>query len=417
MGMTIAEKIITEHSGSEVKAGEMVIAKVDLAYAQDGTGPLAVKQIKNMGAGELWDPERVIFFLDHASPSPRQELSNDHKLLRAFAKESRARLSDIGNGISHHISLEEYAAPGQIIVGADSHTCTNGALCAFATGMGSTDVAFAMLFGKTWLRVPETIKVEAKGKLQEGVYAKDLILKIIGTLGSNGATYKALEYTGETVEYMDIAGRATLANMAVEAGAKTGMVPTDEVTKEFLKERGREHLYRDLKADPDAQYERVVEIDAANLEPTVACPHLVDNIKPVSELDDVWVDQVFIGTSCNGRIEDFHSAAQILKGRRVAEGVRLIATPASKSTYIQGLTDGTWAILLEAGGVVTGSGCGACVGVHEGVLADGEVCLATNPRNFKGRMGNPNAFIYLGSPALAAATAVEGKITDPRQFL
>lgn len=417
MGMTLAEKIISAHCGKAVRAGEIVIASVDLAYAQDGTGPLTVRQIKEMGKDKLWDSGRVIFFIDHASPSPRLELSNDHKLLRAFAKESGARLSDIGGGISHHVVLEEYAEPGQIILGADSHTCTNGALCAFATGVGSTDAAFAMVFGKTWLRVPETIKIEAKGRLQEGVYAKDLILQIIGTLTSKGATYKALEFTGEAIENMDMAGRATLANMAVEAGAKTGMVPTDDVTRDFMKEQGRGDRFRELKADPGALYERVLEIDAGKLEPTVACPHLVENVKPVSQLEEVWVDQVFIGTSCNGRIEDFHAAARILKGKRVADGVRLIVTPASKKTYFQGLNDGTWAAMMQAGGVVTGSGCGACVGVHEGVLADGEVCLATNPRNFKGRMGNPNAFIYLGSPALAAATAVTGKITDPRQFL
>ncbi len=417
MGMTLAEKIITEHCGREVRAGEIVIANVDLAYAQDGTGPLAVRQIKNMGKEKLWNSERVIFFLDHASPSPRQELSNDHKFLRAFAKESGARLSDIGYGISHHVVLEEYTEPGQIILGADSHTCTSGAMCAFATGVGSTDVAFAMLFGKTWLRVPETIKIEAKGRLQKGVYAKDLVLKIIGTLSSKGATYKALEYTGEAVENLDMAGRATLGNMAVEAGAKTGMVPTDDVTRQFLEEQGRGEGFRELKPDPDAEYERVVVIDASSLEPMLACPHLVDNVKPVSELEDVWVDQVFIGTSCNGRIEDFHAAAEILKGRRVADGIRLIITPASRKTYFKGLEDGTWAAMMQAGGMVTGAGCGACVGVHEGVLADGEVCLATNPRNFKGRMGNPNASIYLGSPALAAATAVEGKITDPREFL
>lgn len=417
MGMTLAEKIISAHCGKKVKAGEIVIANVDLAYAQDGTGPLTVRQIKEMGKDKLWDSGRVIFFIDHASPSPRLELSNDHKLLRAFARESGARLSDIGGGISHHVVLEEYAEPGQIILGADSHTCTNGALCAFATGVGSTDAAFAMVFGKTWLRVPETIKIEAKGRLQEGVYAKDLILKIIGILSSKGATYKALEFTGEAIEHIDMAGRATLANMAVEAGAKTGMVPTDDVTREFMKEQGRGDRFRELKADPDAQYERVLEIDAGKLEPTVACPHLVDNVKPVGELEEVWVDQVFIGTSCNGRIEDFHAAARIFKGRRVADGVRLIITPASRKTYFQGLNDGTWAAMMQSGGVVTGSGCGACVGVHEGVLADGEVCLATNPRNFKGRMGNPNAFIYLGSPALAAATAVTGKITDPREFL
>ncbi|MFQ6111588.1 MAG: aconitase/3-isopropylmalate dehydratase large subunit family protein, partial [Nitrospinota bacterium] len=326
-------------------------------------------------------------------------------------------LSDVGGGISHMVMLEEHVCPGYIVLGADSHTCTGGALGAFATGMGSTDIAFAYAFGKTWLRVPETIKVVARGKLPLGVYGKDLILHLIGKISSRGATYKALEYTGEAIESLSIAGRCTLSNMAVEAGAKVGMVPPDEVTREFLEQRGRGDKFRAISSDPDAAFERVVEINASELKPTIACPHLVDNVKTIDELGEVKVNEILLGTSCNGRLEDFQIAAGILKGRRVKPGVRLIVTPGSRRVYLEGMADGTFRTLVEAGAVITGPGCGACVGVHEGVLADGDVCLATQPRNFKGRMGNPKAFIYLGSPAVAAATAIQGVISDPRPLL
>jgi 3-isopropylmalate/(R)-2-methylmalate dehydratase large subunit len=424
VGKTLAEKILSEHAlpverrgGKGVSAGEVVIVRVDVAYVQDGTGPLAVRQMQNMGLERAFDPQRVIFFLDHASPSPRLELSNDHKLLREFAAKTGIRLSEVGGGISHQVVNEEYAAPGMVIVGADSHTCSNGSMGAFATGMGSSDVAVAIALGKTWMRVPETIKIVVHGQPPKGVYAMDIILHIIGTLGSSGATYKALEYAGEAMERLPMHGRLTMANLAVEAGAKVGLFPSDAITKAHLERLGRGRQFREMAADPDAVYERVVEFDAASLQPTVACPHLVDNTKTVEELGKVRVDEVFMGTSANGRLEDFQVAARILKGRRVQAGTRLIVTPASRRIWLEGMRDGTFQTLVEAGAVVTGPGCGACVGVHEGVLADGEVCLATQPRNFKGRMGNPKAFIYLGSPATAAASAITGHITDPREFL
>ena len=417
MGLTLSEKIISQHCEREVKAGEIVIADVDLCYVQDGTGPLTIGQIEKMGIEKVHNPKKTILFLDHASPSPRFELSNDHKMLRKFADRTGAILSEIGGGISHHVSLESYAIPGDVIIGADSHTCTNGALGAFATGMGSTDVAVAFAFGKTWMRVPETFRIVVNGKFQKGVHSKDLILNLIGKISSRGATYKALEFTGEAIENMDIAARATVANMAVEAGAKVGLFPSDEKTRLFLEKMGRGDNFRKIASDPDALFEKTIEIDASSLKPTIACPHLVDNIKTIEEIGDVRVDEVFIGTSCNGRIEDLREAAKILKGNKVHHATRLIITPASKRTYLEAMRDGTLNTFVEAGGVITGPGCGGCVGVHEGVLADGDVCLATQPRNFKGRMGNPNAFIYLGSPALAAATAIKGKITDPREFL
>lgn len=416
-GKTLSEKIIAEHCGKEVKAGEVVIVNVDLSYVQDGTGPLTVRRMKEMGMESAYNPKKTIFFLDHASPSPRMELSNDHELLRNFASKTGIILSDVGNGISHHNSLEKYARPGDIIVGADSHTCTNGALGAFGTGMGSTDVAAAIALGKTWMKVPETYLVEVNGRLPKGVYSKDIILHLIGKITSNGATYKALEFTGDTIAGLSIAARSTIANMAVEAGAKAGLFAPDNETKKFLKEMGREEAFRELSSDEDAYFEKRITINAEELEPTIACPHLVDNTKTIGELGKVRVDEVFIGTSCNGRLEDLHIAASILKGKTINPNTRVIVTPASRRVYLEAVHDGTFETFVEAGAIVTSPGCGACDGVHLGILGDGDVCLATQPRNFKGRMGNPSAFIYLGSPAVAAATALKGEIADPREVM
>ncbi len=418
MGQTLTEKILSEHAGHDVKGGEFAIVNVDLAYVQDGTGPLSVRQLDAMGVTELKNPDRCIVFLDHASPSPRRELSNDHKFLRAFCERTGAVLSEVGGGISHTVVAESYVRPGDVVLGADSHTCTGGALGAFATGMGSTDVSVAMAFGHTWMRVPETFKIVANGSFQKGVYSKDYVLKIIGTIGADGATYKALEFHGDAMRPLSMAGRLAMSNMAVECGAKVGIFPTDEVTAQYLALRGRGDDFRQVQPDPDAEYERVLEFDLDELKPQVACPHFVDNVCAIEDLEEeVRVDQVFVGTSTNGRLEDFHVAAKILKGQKLAPGVRLIATPGSRWVHIEGMKDGTFEVFSEIGGVVTGPGCGACVGVHEGVLADAEVCISTQNRNFKGRMGNPNAFIYLVSPATAAASAITGRLTDPREFL
>lgn len=416
MGKTMTEKILSEHAGRQVSAGEVAIVKVDVAYAQDGTGPLTVRQMMNMGMEKAFDPQRVIIFIDHASPSPRLELSNDHKFLRDFAMKTGIRLSEIGNGISHQLINEEYAAPGMVIVGADSHTCSNGSMGAFTTGMGSSDVAVAIALGKTWMRVPETIKIVASGRFPRGVYAMDLILRIIGTISSSGATYKALEFTGDAMESLPMNGRLTMSNLSVEAGAKAGLFPSDNITRAHLEKLGRGDRFRELSSDPDASFEQVLEFDAGKLEPTVACPHFVDNTRTIGEIGDVTINEVWIGSSANGRLEDFQEAARILKGRKTHPDTRLIVTPASRRILLEGMRDGTFLTLAEAGASITGPGCGPCLGIHEGVLADGENCLATQPRNFKGRMGNPNAAIYLGSPALAAATAVKGKISDPREF-
>lgn len=417
MGQTIAEKIISAHAGREVKAGELVIAKVDVVAVQDGTGPLTVQEFKKLGKERLANPERTILFIDHAAPSPRKELSNSHIVLREFSRDYGAVLSDVGEGVCHQRLIETHVNPGEILVGADSHTCTSGALGAFATGMGSTDIAVAMALGKTWLKVPSTFKVEVEGEFQKGVCAKDLILHLIGTIGADGATYRALEFSGSTIENMTMADRFTIANMAVEAGAKAGLFVTDDKTKAYLKERGREDKFVKIEPDADAIYERVIKINASELQPTVSCPHTVDNTKTVSELKDVKVNQVFIGTCTNGRIEDLRAAAQILKGRKVNKETRLLVSPASKDVLSKALDEGLIKIFVEAGAALVTSGCGPCVGVHGGILGDGEVCLATQNRNFQGRMGNTKGFIYLASPAVAAYTAIKGYIADPREVL
>ena len=417
MGMTQAEKILSEHAWKEIRAGEIAVIRVDLAYAQDGTGPLAVRKLQEMGFSKVFNPQRTIFFFDHASPSPRFELSNDHAFLRAFADETGIQVSEIGQGISHQVVAEKWVRPGDVVIGADSHTCTGGALGAFATGVGSTDAAVAIALGKVWLRVPETIRVVVEGKLPVGVFGKDIILHLIGKIGAAGATYKALEFVGDTIESLDMAGRMTIGNMAVEAGAKVGLFASDEITQGWLNRMGRGKEFRKLTSEPDATYERTVPISARELKPTIACPHQVDNTKTIDQLGEVRVHQVYLGTSCNGRLEDLHIAAQILKGKKVHAGTRMIVTPGSHVVYKEALKDGTMETFVEAGAVITSPGCGGCVGLHEGVLGDGEVCLATQPRNFQGRMGSPKSFIYLGSPAVAAATAIEGKIADPRKYL
>lgn len=416
MGQTIAEKIISKHVGCDVKAGELVISKVDVAAVQDGTGPLTCQEFKKLGRDKLANPSRTILFIDHAAPSPRKELSNSHMVLREFAKEYGAILSDVGEGVCHQRLVESYVNPGEILVGADSHTCTSGALGAFATGMGSTDVAVAMALGKTWLKVPKTIKVEVNGKFGFGVYPKDLILHLIGEIGADGATYCALEFSGDTIDKMEMTDRFTLANMAVEAGAKAGLFKTDSKTFDYLTSRGRGDKFVAIEPDEDAQYDKIIKIDASKIKPTVSCPHTVDNTKLASELSDVKVDQIFLGSCTNGRIEDLRIAAKILDGRKVKEGVRLLVSPASRDVFLQALSEGLIEIFVKAGAAIVTSGCGCCVGVHAGILGDNEVCLSTQNRNFQGRLGNTKGFIYLCSPAVAAYSAIFGHIACPSEM-
>ena len=417
MGKTLAEKILSAKSNTEVYAGDIIIVPLDLVFVQDSTGPLTLRQLQESGLNTIHNPERSILFIDHSVPSPARQLSNDHMFLRSFAKEKGLVLSDIGEGICHQIVAESFASPGDVIVGADSHTVTAGALGAFATGMGSTDVAIALALGKTWLRVPETIKVVVRGRFAKGVYAKDVILHLIGQIGADGATYKALEFSGETIDIMTMSERLTIANMVVEAGAKVGLFPSDGVTQSYLESRGRAEKYVSLQPDADAIYESTIEIDAAQLEPTVAKPHTVDNTALVKELKGTRVAQVFIGTCTNGRLDDLRIAASILKGKKRHSHTRLVVAPASKEILLEALAAGYIQTLVEAGATIVPPGCAACLGVHQGVLGDGEACLSTANRNFKGRMGNPDSFIYLASPATAAATAIRGEITDPREVL
>ncbi len=416
MPLTLAEKIISGKLGREARAGEVVVAPVDVVFAQDGTGPLAARQIQKLGVEKLARPARTIFFCDHAAPSPRKELSNDHMFLREFARKHGCLLSDIEAGVCHQIISESFAAPGMIVVGADSHSCTPGALGAFGTGMGSTDIAVAMALGKTWLRVPETVRVEITGALPDLVTSKDVILDFIGRLGAEGATYQAVEFAGETVRAMSQSSRLVMSNMAVECGAKAGLMVPDGKTREFLKEHGREGDFSEIAPDEGATYVRTVELDVSSLTPRVALPHQVDNVGPVAEAAGTSVQQVFLGSCTNGRLEDLELFARIVRGRKKAPGVRVLVTPASRKVLTGAIERGILKELVDFGAAVQNTGCGACVGVHGGILGDGERCLATSNRNFKGRMGNPDAEIVLGSPATAAAAALTGEIRDVREI-
>ncbi|HUT68611.1 MAG TPA: 3-isopropylmalate dehydratase large subunit [Dehalococcoidales bacterium] len=417
MGKTLAEKILSEKSGTDAKAGDIVIAKVDLSFVQDTTGPLTVRQFQSSSMSTLANPDRTVLFIDHAAPSPNANLSNDHILLRDFSRRSGCILSEAGAGVCHQIVAEAYARPGDVVVGADSHTVTAGGLGAFATGMGSSDVAVAFGLGRTWFRVPETFKIEVTGDFQKGVSAKDLILHLIGKIGADGATYKALEFHGDAIRKMSMSGRFTIANMAVEAGAKVGLFASDETTREYLAAEGRGNDYKALAPDADSTYEKTIIIDATKLEPTVSRPHTVDNTALARELKGTKIQQVVIGTCTNGRLEDLAIAATILKEKKPARGVRLIIAPASRRVLLDAIESGYIRDFVEAGAIILPPGCGPCLGLHQGTLGDGESCLSTANRNFEGRMGNPKSFIYLGSPATAAASALTGEITDPREVM
>jgi len=417
MGKTLAEKILGLKSHSEARAGDIVIADVDLAFVQDTTGPLTIRQFKESGFQVLAKPQQTVIFLDHAAPSPNAQLSNDHILLRRFAKETGCRIYDMGEGICHQLVAEQFAKPGDVILGSDSHTVTAGALGAFATGMGSSDVAVALALGKTWFRVPESFLINLNGNFPQGVYAKDLILYLIGQIGADGANYKALEFGGEALAQVTMSQRLTIANMAVEAGAKVGLFPSDKITQEFLIEHGRGDGYKPLCPDAEANYERVISVNLGQLEPMLSLPHSVDNVLPASKVKGVKIQQAFIGTCTNGRLEDLAIAAEILRGKKRHPDTRLLIAPASRQVLIQAMEKGYVQSLIKAGATILPPGCAACLGLHQGVLGDGELCLSTANRNFKGRMGNPEAMIYLASPATAAASAIRGEITDPREYL
>ena len=414
-GKNLVLKILEEKVGKAVVPGETVLANIDTIMVQDGTGPLVWGNLEDLGADEL--ECKGVQFLDHGAPSQEKSISNYHMDLRKKAKENGVYLADVHEGMCHQRMAESFASPGYLVIGGDSHTCMLGALGAFGTGVGSTDLAAAWALGKTWLRVPETIKIEVSGNLQRGVYPKDLILHIMGLLGAAGATYKAIEFSGPMIREMETSGRLTLCNMVVEAGAKTGIIESDSETKRYLKEHGREGDYKKVSPDQDAVYESVLNLDCSDLQPQIASPHQVDNVVQIDEVTGTHVDQVIIGSCTNGRYEDLKIASEILKGEKVNRNTRLFVIPATQTVYLKALEGGVLEDLVESGAVILNPGCGPCAGYHMGVLGKGEVCISTTNRNFQGRMGDPRSFIYLGSPATAAASAIHGVITDPREIL
>ncbi|MFC1540727.1 3-isopropylmalate dehydratase large subunit [Candidatus Margulisiibacteriota bacterium] len=417
MGKTIAEKILSSHSGTDAKAGDIVIADLDFMIGQDGTSGIAIDSFKKMGSTKVFDPKKIAIIIDHSSPSPNSGVSAIHKKIRDFQKETGIKLYDIGCGICHQITPEQgHVVPGDLVIGADSHTCTYGAINAFSTGIGSTDLAAGWTSGKLWFKVPETIKVVYNGKLPKGIYSKDMTLKLIGDIGAGGATYMALEIYGQAISDMSVDARFTITNMAIECGAKAGLMEADKKVLDWVKQHSKRKP-KPVTADKDAKYIKTVEIDLAKLEPQIAKPHAVDNVVPLSKLGNVPVQQGLIGTCTNGRLEDFEIAAKILKGKKIKDGCRLILAPASKQILLDMIKEGIYQQLLECGAVAVTPGCGPCVGTHNGVPSDGENVISTANRNFKGRMGNVNAFIYLGSPAVVAASMIEGKIADPRKYL
>ncbi len=421
MGQTITEKIFSEHVGYDVKAGEIIRCDIDMVIGNDITTPISIKAFRESGAKRLAKADNFAIVMDHFIPAKDIASANQAKISREFAYEHDLKLffDEKDMGIEHALLPEKgLVVPGDVIIGADSHTCTHGALGAFATGMGSTDLAFAMITGTNWFRVPESIRVVFSGKPGEHIYGKDLILEIIRRIGVDGALYQALEFTGDTIEYLDMDDRFSLCNMAIEAGAKNGIVAVDETTRAFLADKELRSEPKFLYSDPDARYVKTIEIDVSRLDPLVAYPHLPSNGKPVTEAvrDDLHVDQVFIGSCTNGRLGDLRIAAQIMKGRKVARRTRMIVTPATQKILKQAEKEGLIDILIDAGAVVSNPTCGACLGGYMGILGDNERCISTTNRNFVGRMGARSSEIYLANSAVAAASAVTGKITDPREL-
>lgn len=414
--MTITEKILAKHAGLvQVEPGELITAKVDITLANDITGPVAIKAFRKTGAKKVFDRERAVFVPDHFVPNKDIKSAEQAKILREFAREQNlTHYFEVGRmGIEHALLPDKgIVTAGDVVLGADSHTCTYGALGCFSTGVGSTDLGCAMASGQTWLRVPSTIKVEFNGKLAPWVSAKDLILHLIGDIGVDGALYKSLEICGETIANMGMDGRFTICNMAIEAGAKNGIIVPDKVTREFLNGRSlREPMF--FESDENAEYERVISYDVSKIEPTVAFPHLPENTRPISKVGDVKIDQAVIGSCTNGRLSDLEVAAKILKGRKVNKDVRLIVLPGTRGIYLEAMKRGYLETFIEAGAAVSTPTCGPCLGGHCGVLAKGERAISTTNRNFVGRMGDVESEVYLASPAVAAASAIAGKIVSP----
>jgi 3-isopropylmalate/(R)-2-methylmalate dehydratase large subunit len=420
MGKSLAEKILGLHSSEEIQGlGQIVQCRVSKVLANDITAPLAIRSFERMGADRVFDPERVILVSDHFTPNKDIDSAEQVKTVRDFSRRmGLPHYYEGGRSGVEHALLPELGlvGPAEIVVGADSHTCTYGGLGAFATGLGSTDVAAAMVLGETWFKVPPTIRVEVHGGLNRHVGGKDLVLELIGRIGVDGALYKALEFGGPGLDQIGVEARMTIANMAIEAGGKAGLFPADEVTLRYLSRAGRSNDTA-IAPDSDAEYEQVLDMDLGQLTPRVACPHLPDNVVPVEEVAGVELDQVLIGSCTNGRITDLREAAEILQGRKVARDLRLIVIPATPGIYAQALKEGLLNVFMEAGAVIGPPTCGPCLGGHMGILASGERCLATTNRNFKGRMGSLESELYLAGPAVAAASAVAGRISHPEQVL
>jgi len=423
MGLTLAEKILLKASGKK-SLTDFVYAKLDLCFGNDITAPLAVKQFEKANFKSVFSKDKISFVCDHFVPARDLKAANNVKLLREFAQKYKIKnFFDINNcGVEHVFLLEKgLVRPGNLVIGADSHTCTYGAIGAFSTGVGSTDLAAAMKEGRAWFKVPGTIKFIFKGKMGKWISGKDLILAAIGKIGVDGALYKAMEFSGPVIKKLGVESRLTMSNMAIEAGGKTGLIEPDEATAKYLKEISgvtyKKQDFKNLFSDKDAKYDDIIEIDVTNLEPQVACPHLPSNTKGVSKLSKINLTQVVIGSCTNGRITDFRIAAKILKNKKIKKDLRVIIIPGSHNVFRQAEKEGLLTIFAEAGCIISPSNCGPCLGGHTGVLDEGEVALATTNRNFVGRMGDPKSFVYLSNPAVAATSAITGKITSPDEII
>lgn len=420
MGMTMTQKILAAHSGLDtVSGGQLIMARLDLVLGNDITSPVAINEFKKIGVGKVFDKKKVTIVPDHFTPNKDIKSAQQCKMIREFVNELEIEnYFEIGQmGIEHALIPEKgLVVPGDVVIGADSHTCTYGALGAFSTGIGSTDMAAGMATGEAWFKVPEAIRIELKGKLNPWVSGKDVILHLIGMIGVDGALYQSLEWGGEGLAALSMDDRFTIANMAIEAGAKNGIFEVDEKTLEYVREHSSKE-YKIYKADDDAEYTRVIEIDLSNIRPTVAFPHLPENTKTIDEVGEVAIDQVVIGSCTNGRIEDLRAAAKVLKGKKIHSRVRCIIFPATQKIYLQALREGLLEIFIEAGAAVSTPTCGPCLGGHMGILAKGERAVATTNRNFVGRMGHPESEVYLASPGIAAASAVTGKISSPEEVV
>ena len=411
---TMSEKILAKASNrTKVEAGDIVIADIDIAMTHDLTGPLSIQAFNKIGCDDVWDSSKIVIPFDHQVPADSVDSASNHILMREFVKKHDIKhFYDVKAGVCHQILPEfGHVVPGSVIVGADSHTCTHGALGSFATGIGSTDMAMVFSRGKLWFKVPETNRFNITGEMKNNVYAKDVILHIIGKMGADGSAYKACEFSGECVSSMSISDRMVLCNMAIEMGGKTGLVEADEKTLNYVENR-TEKPYEVFKTDLDSSSLNIIDIDVSDLEPQIACPHNVDNVKAVSEVERE-IDQVFIGSCTNGRLSDLRVAAGILKNNRISKNTRLLVIPASREVYLKALDEGLIKIFVEAGGLVSAPCCGPCLGGHTGIIGDGEVCLSTSNRNFKGRQGSSEGEVYLSSPAVAASSAIAGEITLP----